>query len=138
MKTTPALPANSRFSGTGVETNHSSMQMSTETTVPDNHAQFDDQLADIPYQTDPNMSGTTETAQMHDWEAGKLNEWEENDCYRDFLQTGEAPVSRIYGEAPDADFDSNWGRPTPIPSYSSGGSPDMIPTDLAPVIRRRL
>lgn len=121
----------------GVASNHSSVEPSADTSIP-GHAQFDDELDDVAYMIDPNMSGTNETAPLHDPIAGQMSEWEENDDYRHFLQTGTCAESRLWGEyEEDMDFDDNGGIPTPIPAYSGGGEPGEIPTKLSPVIIRR-
>ena len=129
--TSPArynLPVN-----TGVASNHSSLETSTSSSLPD-HGQYDDALDnDL---GNPNLSGSSDMKPLHDPFAGPLSGWEENDCYRDFLQSGGNAQSRIYGEDYDTDFDSNGGVPTPIPSYSSGFVPDREFV-VSPVILRR-
>lgn len=125
------LPVNA-----GVAGNHSSLVPSTSNTLAD-HGQYDDAMDDVQYRIDPNLSGTTETAQLHDPMAGSLSGWEENDCYRDFFLEGQVAESRVYGEDFDPDFDSNGGIPSPMPARTFGYTPSRA-FDIGPVVTRRL
>jgi hypothetical protein len=71
---------------------------------------------------DPNLSGPHPTEQLHNWEAGPLSGWHENDDYLEFtFDTGCVAESRlVQGFAVhtgyplhDHDYDDNGGIPTP-------------------------
>lgn len=141
MKTHIVERLNPKVSGApgvaGVETNHSSVFPSTDSSLPDNHAQFDDEMDDVECRIDPNISGTNDMAPLHDPMAGGMNDWEENDDYREFLFRGKKPESALFTDDDDPDFDSNGGLPTPPPSYEGGYEPDRE-FNIGPVVRRRM
>jgi hypothetical protein len=138
MKTKTAEKANPQTTRNvaGVATNHSSVVPSTNTSLPDNHAQFDDEMDNVQYLQDPNLSGTTETAPLHDPIAGPMSGWEENDCYRDFFLKEEVAVSRIYGQDNDPDYDSNGGMPSKDGLHDYTGQRSV--TSIGPVVTRRI
>ncbi len=121
---------------TGVESNHSSTVRSTSHSANADHPQFDDILDNVPPPQDHSISGTPEMSPLHDPMSGRMNGWEENDCYRDFFFTGVAADSRIYGADMDPDFDSNGGIPTKFPR-ADGFQPDRS-TSIGTVITRRI
>lgn len=95
---------------------HSTTEPSTDHMCEADHAQFDEALQNVPPPQDPNISGATPTETTYTWQAGQLSGWQENDDYRDFLEAGKTPVSRLscYFNENDGDYDDNGGHPTAI------------------------
>lgn len=110
------ITSNSFATATGVAASHSSAIPSDDHEVMADHAQSDDDYNDLPPTVDPNLSGTTETSQMHSYLAGAMQGWSENDDYREFLETGDWPSSRLIPEycQKDQDYDDNGGIPLAI------------------------
>lgn len=105
--------SNPAFEGkvTGVPANHSS---EVKSVPPMDHAQSDDALQDIPVPQDPNLSGMTPTEQLHDWRAGQLSAWQENDDYRRYFEeghVGESATTHRFETIHDGDYDDNRGIP---------------------------
>lgn len=46
--------------------------------------------------SDPNLAGSAETAQLHDWQAGKLGSFMDNEDYKVWLQSDKVPESRLH------------------------------------------
>ncbi len=105
---------------TGVPANHSSLAKSAKGEgVQYNDADDDNGSAGHldPSGSDPNISGTAETAEPLDWMAGPMSGWCENDDYLQFtFNTDHVAGSRLDPFYPihDGDYDDNGGYPSPI------------------------
>lgn len=116
--TKPAAVSNSNVTVSDADAarDHSSKAIPAEHMVEADHAQFDDDEADIVPVVDPNISGHTPTEAMYTWLAGPLNAFQENDDYREFFEPTIAPESRLlcgYHQH-DGDYDDNGGVPLAI------------------------
>jgi hypothetical protein len=121
------LPSPVAPMSTGVEANHSSLSKS----ISPPGAQWDDDEDSVDHEPagfttgdDPNISGPHPTEQLHDWRAGRLSSWQENDDYRDFTyDVDNVAESRLLAQSPfrlsrympnDGDYDDNGGIDTPV------------------------
>lgn len=118
-------PANSFPFHGGVGTNHVTSEASVEKRHDqqwdhdDSSGESEDTLPlkpGFPGHEDPNMSGARATKPVHDWQAGPLSEWDQNDDYKRFVWDVEnivetqlykvEPYEKESPEDEDEDFDS--------------------------------
>lgn len=166
-ETLPALVGkqNPAFTGkdvAGVEENHSSTVRSVSNADGDRAQYNDDEMGDEsqgaldPAGYDPNLSGPNPTQPLHDWQAGRLSAWQENNDYLDFLQGGMTAESRLLAcsfpgprsyannggmaEMPlgSSDTDSQeFGPDSVLPQGEFGNDPAFISgIYVAPIVRR--
>lgn len=120
---------------TGVETNHSSLVKSIPTSPGEEFsaeaegAQWNDDEDSTPSQghldpagDDPNLSGPHPTEPLHDWKAGGMSGFQDNDDYMDYTYaTEKVAESRLLSgycyptgySVKDGDYDDNGGIDTP-------------------------
>jgi hypothetical protein len=138
----PAL----RGAGPQPEGTHSSTASSRS---PDSGAQWDDDEDSVSHEpagftdgNDPNLSGPHPTEPLHDWKAGKLSSWQENDDYRDFTyDVDNVAESRLLAQSPfrlarympnDGDYDDNGGMPTPVRGTDTSAEGEFGSDDSKP------
>lgn len=115
----PSMPSGMSGNVAGVATNHSSLTSSANSAEGGQWNDDEDTTPSAghldPGGYDPNLSGPHPTEPLHDWKAGDMSGWCENDDYMDFtFETSNVAESRLYGyhSVHDADYDDNGGYPT--------------------------
>lgn len=133
-----SMPKGMQGSVTGVSSNHSSTSRSAGTEGVQ-YRDADDNGGSAghldPAGDDPNISGTLPTAQLHDWQAGRLNAWAENDDYRQFFEYPQVPESRLccYSSVHDGDYDDNGGQVSMKPDHAMHSDQEFGTDETAPL-----
>lgn len=116
---------------TGVASNHSSLIKSAKGEAVQ-YRDADDNGGSAGYldpadHNDPNISGDLPTKDAHDWQAGKMAGFQDNDDYMEYTyHTGMVPESRLDClPVEDGDYDDNGGHPT-SPHRSGSALPHVM------------
>lgn len=111
---------------TGSASNHSSLTKSAKGEAVQ-YRDADDNGGSAGYldpadHNDPNISGDLPTKDAHDWQAGGMSGWQDNDDYMDYTyDASRVAESRLLSgicyptgySLKDGDYDDNGGKPTP-------------------------